>query len=101
MKYSAGSGASAVAVDDFNNDKKLDIVVTNWLDNTMSILLGYGNGVFEKQMVYFTGASPSSVAVGDFNKDTQLDIVVANTNERSVSVYLGYPKEGFLKQIRL
>ncbi|CAF3863636.1 unnamed protein product [Rotaria sp. Silwood1] len=101
MKYSAGSGPYAVAVDDFNNDNQLDIVVTNANNNTMSILLGHGNGVFEKQIIYATGTTPSSVAVGDLNKDTYLDIVVTNSNGESASVYLGYPKEGFLNQMRL
>ncbi|CAF5084582.1 unnamed protein product, partial [Rotaria sp. Silwood1] len=67
----------------------------------MSVLLGYGNGVFTNQMIYSTGTSPSFVAVGNLNNDTRLDIVVTNLNRDSVSVYLGYPNEGCLKQMRL
>ncbi|CAF5176163.1 unnamed protein product, partial [Rotaria sp. Silwood1] len=59
----------------------------------MSVLLGYGNGVFTNQMTYVTGTSPSSVAVGDFNRDNRLDIIVANGVGESASVYLGYPNE--------
>ncbi|CAF5113149.1 unnamed protein product, partial [Rotaria sp. Silwood1] len=67
-----------VAVGNFNSDTHLDIVVANAGDNTVSVLLGYGDGSFANQTTYSTGSQPLSVAVGDFNNDTQLDIVVAN-----------------------
>ncbi|CAF5043191.1 unnamed protein product, partial [Rotaria sp. Silwood1] len=72
-----------VTVVDFNNDTRLDIVVANFGDNTVSILLGYGNGSFANQTTYSTGAAPQSVAVGDFNNDTLLDIVVANFGDNT------------------
>ncbi|CAF2033924.1 unnamed protein product, partial [Rotaria magnacalcarata] len=78
MTFSTGFLPQSVAVGDFNNDARLDIVVANNGSNDVSVLLGYGNGSFQNQMTFPTGSEPQSVAVGDFNNDTQLEIVVAN-----------------------
>ncbi|CAF5176713.1 unnamed protein product, partial [Rotaria magnacalcarata] len=96
MTFSTGSFPQSVAVGDFNNDTQLDIVVANSNDNSVSALLGYGNGSFQNQMTFSTGSRPQSVAVGDFNNDTQLDIVVANSYSSNVSILLQYNR-GFLR----
>jgi hypothetical protein len=101
MTYSTGSSPYSVAVGDFNNDVRLDIVVANFGNNTVSVLLGYGDGSFANQVTYSTASGPSSVAVGDFNNDSQLDIVVTNRDHFVVSVFLGYVNEVFAKETTL
>jgi FG-GAP-like repeat len=78
-----------VAVGDLNGDGKLDLAVANSSSNTVSVLLGTGNGAFQPQVSYVTGTSPRSVTVGDLNGDGKLDLAVANYNSASVSVLLG------------
>src|SRR5262249_53871747 len=92
----AGSGPLRVAVGDFNGDGKLDFVITNGNSNSVSILLGKGDGTFETNVDYPTGGQPISVAVGDFNGDGKLDLATANQNcstvpcgAGSISVLLG------------
>ncbi len=65
---------------DFDNDSRLDLVVTNSITSNISILFGNGDGTFGIQITYTTGvySQPFSVAVGDFNSDNQLDIAVVN-----------------------
>ena len=87
-----------MAVGDFNNDNRLDIIVTNSVDKNVSVFLGYGNGSFATQTTYSTGSYPQSVAVGDFNDDQKLDIVVANSFDDDVSVLLGYGNGSFAAQ---
>ncbi|CAF5105621.1 unnamed protein product, partial [Rotaria sp. Silwood1] len=58
MTYSTGTSPNSVAVGDFNNDTHLDIVVANSKGNTVSVLLGYGNGSFTDQTTYSTGSQP-------------------------------------------
>ncbi|CAF3729201.1 unnamed protein product [Rotaria sp. Silwood1] len=99
MTYSVGSFPSCVAIGDFNNDTRLDIVVTNSGSNNTNILLGYGNGSFENQMTFRTGSNPYYVAVADLNNDTRLDIVVANMDNNDVSVLLGYGNGSFSNQM--
>jgi hypothetical protein len=88
-QYPTGSNPQAVAVGDFNGDGNLDLAVANSSSNTISVLLGNGNGTFASQVNYATGAAPKGVAVGDFNGDGHLDIAVTNSGSNTVSVFLG------------
>lgn len=82
---------------DFNNDTRLDIVVVN--NKNVSISLGHGNGSFQDQLTYITGTSPQGIAVGDFNNDSRSDIVVVNSYSNNVSVLLGYGNGSFQHHI--
>jgi hypothetical protein len=90
--YSTGFGSSpfSVAVGDFNNDNRSDIVVANSGTHNVGLLLGYGNGTFADQILFSTGSScPLSIAAGDLNTDTCLDIVVTNWGTNDIAVLLG------------
>ena len=74
VDYTAGSGVSAVAVGDLNADGKVDLVATNYSDNTVSVLLGNGDGTFQPAVSFAVGKNPISVAIGDFNRDGYPDL---------------------------
>src|SRR5216117_1377896 len=80
----------AVAVGDFNADGLQDLAVANHDSNTVSVLLGAGNGDFQEapQSPIAVGTTPVWIAVGDFNGDGKPDLAVANVNSDTVSVLL-------------
>jgi hypothetical protein len=97
----AWSAPISIAVGDFNNDSRLDIVVANSGTNNIGVFLGYGNGTFSSQTTFSTGnnSQPYAVAVGDFNNDNQLDITVANYGTSNIGIFLGYGNGTFVSQV--
>jgi hypothetical protein len=85
----AGSGPGSVVAADLNGDGKLDLAAANLSDNTVTVLLGNGDGTFTAAPSPVTGARPAAVAVGDFNRDGNPDLAVANFQDGTVTVLLG------------
>jgi hypothetical protein len=82
-----GSGSISVAAGDFNGDGVPDLAVVNYGQNTLTILLGQGNGTFAATTTNpATGGAPSFVAVGDFNGDGVPDLAVASEISNTVTV---------------
>ena len=78
----------SVVCGDFNGDGKLDLAVANNESNTVSILLGNGDGTFQNAVSYNVGTNPDSIVAGDFNGDGKLDLAVTNYGSNSVSILL-------------
>jgi hypothetical protein len=74
---------------DCNGDGKLDLATANFHSNTLSVLLGEGDGGFQTAVSYPVGLNPYGVATGDFNKDGKLDLAVVNYMGNNVSVLIG------------
>src|SRR5438270_526986 len=85
---SVGSGPESVAVGSFTSDGHADLVVANLTSNTVSILLGNGDGSFQSAQSYPAGFLPDAVALGDFNGDGHADLAIADDG-LGVSVLLG------------
>jgi Bacterial type II and III secretion system protein/FG-GAP-like repeat len=86
-------GKSPIAIDtgDLNDDGHPDLVIANQTDNTVSVLLGNGDGTFTAatNSPLATGQGPTSVVIADFNADGNPDIAVTDPQTDSVSVFLG------------
>ena len=91
VDYATGSHPMDAAVGDLNGDGKLDIVTCNrgTAADTVSVLLGNGDGTFAAKTDYACGANPWGVTLGDLNGDGRLDIVTSNSSADTVSVLLG------------
>jgi hypothetical protein len=81
--YATGGSPTSIALGDFNNDGKLDIVTTG---AEMDVLLNNGNGTFGASQA--VGPGGSSVAVADFNGDGFLDLAQIDGSGASVDVLL-------------
>jgi hypothetical protein len=76
-------------IGDFNGDAKPDIVTATRSSNSVSILLGNGDGTFQANAEYPAGPNPEAVATADVNGDGKLDLVTTNYFAHTVSVLLG------------
>src|SRR5579859_3360884 len=86
-----GNFPEAVKIGDFNGDGLQDLVVANAKDNTVSILLGNGDGTFTAagSSPIPVGSFPFFVAVADFDGNGTADVAVSNENDNTVSILLG------------
>jgi len=99
----AGRQPSAVLAGDFNHDGKADYITSNLDANTVSVVLGKGNGTFNDigPDVPSNGDGFSAqIIAGDFNNDGITDLAQVNTGlsaqvGNSVSVLLGKSGGGF------
>src|SRR5207244_1578193 len=71
-----------------------DLAVASADANTVSVLLGHGDGTFAARTDFGTGIDPVSVAISDLNADGRPDLAVTNNGlylgaTGSVSVLLG------------
>jgi FG-GAP-like repeat len=101
--YPVGDMPQSIAIGDLNGDGVLDVATVNsgalrawWgMDNTVSVLLGHGDGTFASAVAYRAGPSPFSVAIGDINGDGVMDLSTANPGDNTASVLLGKGNDTF------
>ncbi len=83
----------AMVVGNFNNDTKPDLALADFMQysNSVSILLGKGDGAFGKAKGFavFPFEAPYAIAVGDINQDSRDDLATISLDSKSVSVILG------------
>lgn len=65
---------------DFNNDGNIDVAVTTNAPNQIGVLLGNGDGTFNKLQKFPTnsGGTPTSLVTADFNLDGNLDLMTTD-----------------------
>jgi hypothetical protein len=80
-----------VVAADVNGDGKPDLVVESYYTQTVSVLLGNGDGTFQPAIATPVngGGEPNGLAVGDVNGDGKLDFVVSIPDNDTVKVFLG------------
>ncbi len=94
-----GSGPEAASPTDFNGDGKLDLVVANSPDNTVTYLQGNGDGTYAAGVNYPVPGFPVAVSCADFNKDGKMDMVVVDQRLNAVSILLGNGDGTFLSHV--
>ena len=93
--FATGSDPASVIAADINGDGKPDLIITNFNDNNVSVLLNTTAAAattasFSAQQTFSTGSGsgPISVVAADVNGDGKLDLIVANQTGNTVAVLL-------------
>jgi hypothetical protein len=82
--YTLSSGQALwLAVGDLTGDGKLDIVAADYDQPVVHVLLGNGDGTFQKPVDVPTLGVSGDVIVADFNNDGKLDIYLTGFNGHS------------------
>ena len=67
-KYRVGANPSSVSVTAVNRDRYPDVITANFDDNTVSVLLGNGNGTFQPPTLFHVGYGPESLVLSVVNQ---------------------------------
>jgi len=86
-----GKQPQAIVAADFNGDGKLDLAIANAADNTVTILLGNGDGTFTQASgsPIAVGTAPYAIVAADFRANGKLDLAIANSGSNNVTLLLG------------
>lgn len=80
--------ASPSETADFNRDGHTDCCVANLNTDSVSILLGNGDGTFQPQTIIPVGDFPRGIVVLDADGDGDLDVVNTNANASNLAIML-------------
>ncbi len=89
--YNVGTLSYSIVTADFNHDGNLDLAVSDWGADQISILLGKGDGSFHPART-FSVPSCTGLAVGDFNNDGKPDLAIVEYEgygTGALGIYLG------------
>lgn len=88
--YKVGKNPTTITAADLNHDSFTDLVTTNISSNTLSILLGNGDGTFRDQVQLNVCKEPRALAMSDFNHDDHADVVLACSGADEIALLLGH-----------
>ena len=88
--YKVGKNPTTVTTGDLNQDSFTDLVTTNIASNTISILLGNGDGTFKDQIQLHVCQEPRALAMSDFNEDGHDDVALACSGGDEIALLLGH-----------
>jgi hypothetical protein len=86
-RYNTGTlNVISPVVADYNRDNRVDIAVTNYFDNAVSVLWGTGSATFGNLVNYPAAPYPHIMRTADFDNDSWPDLVTANAGTNNFSI---------------
>ncbi|MFQ6610793.1 MAG: FG-GAP-like repeat-containing protein, partial [Fidelibacterota bacterium] len=100
VDFTTGADPLVVKVGDIDGDGKLDIIVTNNDDNTLSVFRNtsttgiINTSSFSTKVDFSTGSGPSGLAIGDIDGDGKPDVAISYSNGSSISIFRNVSTSG-------
>lgn len=88
LEYSTDTSPQAAVSGDFNGDGIADLAVATG-NNSVSMLLGKGDGTFPTHVEYPVPGHPIGIVAGDFNGDGKLDVATVDEFQSEITILLG------------
>ncbi|GGL43529.1 FG-GAP repeat domain-containing protein [Planomonospora parontospora] len=89
VDHATGTGPLSLATADLNGDGRTDIVTANANEDSVSVLLGDGDGTFQPAADTTVAPGPRHVVTHDFNADGHTDLAVTDGYAARVHTLLG------------
>ncbi|WP_433985316.1 MBG domain-containing protein [Tunturiibacter empetritectus] len=105
-QVNVGTNPTAIVAGYFNAGGNLDFAVTNKSSNTISVMLGNGNGSSFTQATGSpistgNGTAPNSLVAADINGDGKLDLAVTYSSTKKIGIFRGNGAGAFAVQATL
>jgi hypothetical protein len=91
----AGVGPTAIVLLDANGDGELDIVTANFNADSVCIVPGNGQGMFQSAQSFSVGHHPIALIAKDLNADFRLDLITYNAGSGDYSLLAALPGGAF------
>ncbi len=99
INYTVGNYPIGIIAADLDNDGDQDLAVCNNLatNNTISILINKGNGIFNSAINIDGGDDPFKITAAKINNDNLVDLIIGN-NTQNVTILFNSSTNNFSKQ---
>lgn len=81
-----GLGPSAIVTADLDGDGHLDLAVTNFLSDNVTVCRGLGNGTFTSVATLPGGSGPMDIDAADLDGDNDVDLLVTSGKSKKVGI---------------
>lgn len=93
----SGDNPQSLSAADCDGNGAMDLVAANFSENTVTVYLNEGAGVFGPAQTIATPLEPHGAACGDLTGDGLFDVAVTSFKENSLTIYSGQEVGGFVE----
>jgi hypothetical protein len=104
VSFSTNFNPHGIAIEDVDGDGKLDIAVTNYGENTVSVFKNTSvvgeimESSLQQKVDFVTGAEPFTLSIADIDGDGKKDMIVACPGNNTLSVLQNVSTQGVLNE---